>query len=91
MMEEETYNFESEESNPDEERSELSITANDEMNSIFKNIASNQMDEEKDKDETKYFLNEWLYKHVNLIPIMKKIVEFTFHDQKNIKYIGWQS
>jgi len=22
---------------------------------------------------------------------MKKIVEFTFHDQKNIKYIGWQS
>ncbi len=58
MMEEETYNFEYEDSNPDEERSELSITANDEMNSIFKNIASNQMDEEKDKDETKYFLNE---------------------------------
>ena len=58
MMEEETNNFEYEDSNPDEERSELSITANDEMNSIFKNIASNQMDEEKDKDETKYFLNE---------------------------------
>ena len=85
-MEEETYNFEYEDSNPDEERSELSITANDEMNSIFKNIASSQMDEEKDEDESKDFLNECLYKHVNRIPIIlnyrKKIVEFTFHDQK---------
>jgi hypothetical protein len=58
MIEEENYNFEYKDSNPDEERSELSISANDKMNSIFKNLSSIQMDEEKDEDESKDFLSK---------------------------------
>ena len=53
--------FEYDDSNP-EEQSEISITPNSEMLSIFKNLFSIQMDEEKDIDESTDFLNECLYK-----------------------------
>jgi len=86
MLEEETMNFEYDDSNNEEEDSDTPVTPNIEMQSIFKNLASIQMDEEKEEDESIDFLNECLYKHIKKIPLTlndrKKIVEMHFSDQK---------
>ena len=64
---------------------ESSITPNYEMQNIFKNLESIQMDEEKE-DESLEYLNECLYKHIKKIPLTlndrKRIVEMHLSDQK---------
>ena len=87
MLEEETINFDYDDSNQEEEEPEqLPLTPNNEMQSIFKNLASIQMDDEKEEDESVDFLNECLYKHIKKIPLTlndrKKMVEMHFHNQK---------
>jgi hypothetical protein len=94
LNEEATLNFEyDDETTPDgdnneAEEEEISITPTGEMQSIFKNLANIEMDEEKDGDESSEFLNECLYKHIKKIPLTlndrKKIVELNFLDQKKI-------
>jgi DNA-binding transcriptional MerR regulator len=91
LNEEATLNFEYDDDNTntglrENEEEEISITPNVEMQSIFKNLANIQMDEEKDSDEYSEFLNECLYKHIKKMPLTlndrKKIVEINFHDPK---------
>lgn len=93
LNEEATLNFEYDDEttpgngdNNEEENEEISITPTGEMQSIFKNLANIEMDEEKDGDESSEFLNECLYKHIKKIPLTlndrKKIVELNFLDQK---------
>ena len=89
LNEEATLNFEYDDDTNTglgENEEEISITPNSEMQSIFKNLASIQMDEEKDVDEYSDFLNECLYKHIKKMPLTlndrKKIVEINFHDPK---------
>ena len=85
MLEEETLNFEYDDANEDEEE-QTPIAPNNEMHSIFKNLASIQMDDEKEVDESIDFLNECLYKHIKKIPLTlndrKRIVDLHFSDQK---------
>ena len=75
LNEEATLNFEYDDDttpgglNEEEEEEEISITPTGEMQSIFKNLAAIQMDEEKDGDESSEFLNECLYKHIKKIPL----------------------
>jgi len=90
LNEEATLNFEYDDDTNtglrENEEEEISITPNIEMQSIFKNLASIQIDEDKDTDEYSEFLNECLYKHIKKIPLTlhdrKKIVEINFHDPK---------
>ena len=89
LNEEATLNFEYDDDTNTglrENEEEISITPNLEMQSIFKNLASIQMDEDKDTDEYSDFLNECLYKHIKKMPLTlndrKKIVEINFHDPK---------
>jgi len=91
LNEEATLNFEYDDDNTntglrENEEEEISITPNVEMQSIFKNLANIQMDEDKDTDEYSEFLNECLYKHIKKMPLTlndrKKIVEINFHDPK---------
>jgi hypothetical protein len=67
LNEEATLNFEYDDDTNTglrDNEEEISITPNLEMQSIFKNLASIQMDEDKDTDEYSDFLNECLYKHI---------------------------
>jgi DNA-binding transcriptional MerR regulator len=92
LNEEATLNFEYDDDNTntgeinENEEEEISITPNVEMQSIFKNLATIQMDEDRDTDEYSEFLNECLYKHIKKMPLTlndrKKIVEINFHDPK---------
>ena len=84
-LEEETINFEYEDSNQGDE-DEFPLKNKAEVNTIFKSLASIQMDEDKEEDESIDFLNECLYKHIKKVPLTlndrKKIVEMHFSDQK---------
>jgi DNA-binding transcriptional MerR regulator len=89
LNEEATLNFEYDDDTNTglrDNEEEISITPNLEMQSIFKNLASIQMDEDKDTDEYSDFLNECLYKHIKKMPLTlndrKKIVEINFNDPK---------
>ena len=90
LNEEATLNFEYDDDTNtgirEDGEEEISITPNVEMQSIFKNLATIQMDEDRDTDEYSEFLNECLYKHIKKMPLTlhdrKKIVEINFHDPK---------